>query len=212
MKLLLVGATGLVGRHVLELALKDPRITSVVAPIRRTLPVHSKLISPIVDFDDLPESQIWWQADAVICTLGTTIKTAGSKDAFKRVDHDYPLMVARLAYQHQTPTYVLNSAMGANAQSKVFYNQVKDELEQDLQRIGFHSLTFVQPGLIGGTRDEFRLGERALALGLTLFQPILPKRWRISPAENIAKALLDSAIESKRGCHCIGSEKLANEA
>ncbi|MGO1190772.1 hypothetical protein [Vibrio casei] len=142
----------------------------------------------------------------MICTLGTTIKDSGSKAAFKRVDHDYPLMVANLTHQYGASTYVLNSAIGANENSKIFYNQVKGELERDLQAIGFNSLTLVQPGLIGGKRDEFRLGEQILAITLTVFNPILPKRWRISPADNIAKALLDSVIDSKSGCHYIGSE------
>ena len=209
MKLLIVGATGLVGRRVLQLALVDPKVTSIIAPTRRALLEHPKLTSPIVDFEQLPPNETWWNVDAVICTLGTTIKNSGSKAAFKRVDHDYPLMVASVAHQHGASTYALNSAVGANENSKVFYNQVKGELERDLQAIGFNSLTLVQPGLIGGMRKEFRLGERVLAITLAFFGPILPKRWRISPADNIAKALLNSAIESKSGCHCIGSEQLA---
>ncbi len=96
MKLLLVGASGLVGSHVLKLAMHDPRISNVVAPSRRALSAHAKLHNPIVDFENLPEDASWWQdIDAVICALGTTMKAAGSKEMFFRVDHDYPL--ARLA-------------------------------------------------------------------------------------------------------------------
>ncbi|WP_407274908.1 hypothetical protein V6C39_05835 [Dickeya ananatis] len=97
MKLLLVGATGLVGHQVLLKALAESRITQVTAPVRRELPAHDKLLAPQVSFEHLPQDADWWQADAVICTLGTTIKTAGSQAAFYRVDHDYPLAVARLA-------------------------------------------------------------------------------------------------------------------
>ncbi|WP_153448261.1 NAD(P)H-binding protein [Vibrio algicola] len=210
MKLLIIGATGLVGRHVLDLALADPRVTAIIAPTRRALTSHPKLTSTMIDFEQLSAEQSCWNVDAVICTLGTTIKSAGSKAAFKRVDHDYPLMVARLAHQHGASSYILNSALGANPTSKVFYNQIKGEVEQNLQTIGFDSLTFVQPGLIGGKRDDFRFGERILAIALTLTQPLLPKRWRISPASNIAQALLDSAVESKPGCHRIRSAQLAN--
>src|SRR5690606_13326266 len=98
----------------LQQALADERISQVIAPVRRTLDDHPKLFAPQVDFEQLPEDALWWKADAVICTLGTTMKKAGSRDAFRQVDHDYPLMVARLAHQQGTTCYVLNSATGAN--------------------------------------------------------------------------------------------------
>ena len=129
MKLLLLGATGLVGRHVLARALADPRVEAVVALGRRELAAHPKLRSPQVDFDHLPPHADWWQADAVVCALGTTMRTARSEEAFRRVDFGYPLAVARLARAHGTPTYVLNSAIGADARSRLFYNRVKGELE-----------------------------------------------------------------------------------
>ena len=208
MKLLLVGSTGLVGREVLKLALQDSRVTSIVAPMRRTLLTHPKLESPIIDFENLPTDVSWWRADAVICTLGTTMATAGSKEAFYRVDHDYPLMVAELAHEHGTPTYVLNSAIGADASSRVFYTRVKGELERDLMEVGFKSLTFVQPGVIGGVRDELRIGERALTLVLKVFGPVLPARWRINPSEKIAAALLEAALQSQSGIHRVTSDRL----
>lgn len=142
---MLVGATGLMGRHVLQRALADPRVDAIVAPTRRALPTHAKLSSPSVDYEWLDEDASWWRADAVICTLGTTLRTAGSEAAFRRVDHDYPLAVARLARAHGTPTYVLNSAIGADAGSRFFYNRVKGELENALRLVGFDSLTLVRP-------------------------------------------------------------------
>lgn len=209
MKLLIVGATGLVGSHVLQLALNDERVTQVIAPVRRPLAnQHPKLDAPIIDYENI--EWCWDKVDAVICTLGTTIKTAGSKDAFYRVDHDYPLKVADLAKQHGCHTYVLNSATGANANSKIFYNQVKGKLEQDLKALDLRSITLVQPGLIGGKRSEFRFGEHIFSLILKLLHPVLPKAWRISPVENIAKSLLESAIEAKPGCHVIEAKALAN--
>lgn len=209
MKLLLVGATGLVGSHVLHLALEDQRIGEIVAPVRRALPEHPKLVAPLVDFELLPENTSWWRADAVICTLGTTMKTAGSRSAFRRVDHDYPLSIAHLARRHGTPTYVLNSAMGANERSLFFYPRVKGELERDLARIGFSSLTFVRPGLIGGHRDEVRSSEQAAVRIVTLFGPVLPSRWRINPAERIAGRLLDAALDPVPGNHVVSSDELA---
>lgn len=208
MKLLLVGATGLVGSHVLRLALADARVDAVVAPVRRGLPAHPKLDAPRIDYDRLLADAPWWRADAVICTLGTTIKKAGSQAAFRRVDHDYALEVARRAHDAGTPTYALNSAMGADSDSRFFYNRVKGELEQDLARVGLRSLTYVRPGLIGGDRQESRTGERLGLAVLGLLGPLLPRRYRINPADRIAAALLEAAIAARPGVHVIGSEDL----
>ncbi|MET0266964.1 MAG: NAD-dependent dehydratase [Duganella sp.] len=208
MKLIIVGATGLVGRHLLTLALADARVSTVVAPVRRPLPAHPKLLAPLVDFDSLPGDAHWWQADAILCTLGTTIKAAGSKAAFRRVDFDYPLAAAKLAHAHGTPVYVLTSAIGANPNARVFYNRTKGELEQALQGVGFTSCTCVRPGLIGGTRDEFRPGERALQYVLGALSWLLPKRWRPNPPERIAMAMLTAALAPPVGFHAISSDEI----
>jgi uncharacterized protein YbjT (DUF2867 family) len=209
MKLLLAGASGLVGSHVLRLALADARITQVSAPVRRALALtHPKLLAPVVDYDALPEGAEWWQADAVVCVLGTTMKAAGSQDAFRRVDHDYPLAVARCARAQGTPTYVLNSATGADVQSRIFYNRVKGEVEKALAGMGFTSLSFARPGLIGGQRRESRPAERAALLALTVMGPLLPRRWRICPAQSIAQAMLDAAVQARPGVHILPAETL----
>ncbi|MGK5051788.1 NAD-dependent dehydratase [Janthinobacterium sp. RB2P8] len=208
MKLLLVGATGLVGREVLRLALADARVSTVVAPVRKALPPDAKLQAPLVDFDRLPPDAPWWQADAVICTLGTTMKVAGTRQLFSRVDHDYPLAVARLARAAGARTYALNSAAGANAASRIFYNRVKGELERDLEALGFASLTHVRPGLIGGARDVARAGEGAALRLLRVLGPVLPRRWRINPAPRIAQALLEAALAGAPGVHVVTSEQL----
>ena len=207
--LLLVGATGLVGRHVLLRALADPRVDAIVASTRRALPAHAKLFSPPVDYERLDEDASWWHADAVICTLGTTLRTAGSEAAFRRVDHHYPLAVARWAHARGTPTYVLNSATGADAESRFFYNRVKGELENGLRQIGFDSLTLVRPGVIGGHRDEFRLGERVIVGVLRDAHLVLPRRWRLNPATGIAQSLLEAAPAPQPGVSVITAERLA---
>lgn len=209
MKLILVGATGLVGSHVMRLALAEDRVTQVIAPVRRALPAHPKLLAPVVDFEALPEEASWWAADAVICALGTTLRTAGSQEAFYRVDHDYPLTIARRAREHGTPTFVLNSAIGADSSSRFFYNRVKGETERDLATLGFRSLTYVRPGLIGGDRQEFRAGERLATIVLHLIGPALPRQWRINPAERIAAALIEAAVVGNPGVHVVASAELA---
>ncbi|WP_295797696.1 NAD(P)H-binding protein [uncultured Microbulbifer sp.] len=205
---MIVGATGLVGGHVLDLALADESVEQVVAPVRQPLSARPKLLTPKVDFDRLPSGADWWQVDAVICALGTTMGKAGSREAFARVDHDYPLAIAQLAHRNGVTTYVLNSALGADPNSRFFYNRVKGQLERDLQRVRFESLTLVRPGLIGGHREEFRPGERVLAVCLGLLGPVLPRRWRINPAKNIAAALLTAALEHDPGIHTVESQHL----
>lgn len=140
------------------------------------------------------------------------MRAAGSREAFRCVEHDYPLAVAQLARQHGTPTYVLNSAIGANPSARFFYNRVKGGLERDLTGMGFASLTFVRPGVIGGRRQDFRLGERTLVLALTLIGPLLPPRWCLNPARQIARALsalIESALHPPPAIRVITSEQLS---
>lgn len=208
MKLLIVGASGLVGGEVLRQALQAPQVSAVVAPSRRRLPPHPKLTAPVVDFDQLPTMEPWWQADAVICTLGTTIKAAGSKEAFRKVDYSYPMAVARLARQHGTPAFVLNSALGADAGSGIFYNRVKGEVEHGVRSLGFPSLVIARPGLIGGARAEFRAGERIMQAVLAMLGPVLPRAWRLNPAECIARAMLEAALHPEPGERIITSDRM----
>jgi len=208
MKLMIVGSTGLVGGHALRIALADPRIERVIAPVRKPAAEHPKLLAPLVDFAALPADAPWWEVDAVVCALGTTIRIAGSQEAFRRVDHDYPLLVAQLARQHGARTFVLNSAMGADPASRIFYSRVKGEVERDLAALDFASLTLVRPGLIGGEREEFRLGERVATVALRALHPLIPRRWRINPAQRIAHCMIDAAVEGKAGVHVVASDAL----
>jgi uncharacterized protein YbjT (DUF2867 family) len=210
MNILHVGATGLVGRLVLARLLEAPQVERVVAPTRRALGVeHPRLFNPVLDFEALPEDAGWWAVDAVVCTLGTTIADAGSRAAFRRVDHDYPLAVARLARRHSAGTYALNSAMGANPRSSIFYNRVKGELEEALGALDYPSLALVRPGLIDGERERPRAGEgRALAVSRAL-RPLLPKKWRPSRAERIADALVDAVLHPSPGRNVVEADRLA---
>jgi uncharacterized protein YbjT (DUF2867 family) len=210
MKVMLVGATGLVGGQVLQQLLDDPRCDAVVAPTRRALTLSDPALhNPVVDFDRLPVDAPWWAVDAVICALGSTIKQAGSREVFARIDHDYPLQVATLAQAHGAHAFVLNSAMGADVDSRIFYNQVKGRLEQDLRGLGYPTLTLVRPGLIGGDRVERRTGEHLASVVLGVLGPVLPKAWRINPAENIAAAMVEAALAPRPGVHIVSSSDLA---
>jgi uncharacterized protein YbjT (DUF2867 family) len=212
MKVLLVGATGLVGSHVLEQALKDIRINKVVMLTRSAITLepntNPKLEIIQTDFDDLPKSANWWQVDSVICTLGTTMAKAKTKEQFRRVDYDYPLAVAIIARQHNASSFVLNSSMGANVSSRFFYNQVKGEIEAEIAKLDFPSLTILRPGLIEGDRKEKRFGEQIMIGILKIFGVILPKIMQLNPARNIAQQMIESALQQKRGMQIIRSDKL----
>jgi uncharacterized protein YbjT (DUF2867 family) len=132
-----------------------------------------------------------------------------SREAFREVDHDYPLAVARLARAHGTPRFAVVSAMSVNRNSLFFYSRVKGEVEADLAALAFPSLTLVRPGLIGGDRAERRAGEHAALLILKRLGPVLPKAWRINPAARIAEVLLDAALDDWTGTRMIGSAEMA---
>ena len=209
MRVMLLGATGLVGGLTLRRLLDDPRCSAVVVPTRRPLALtHGKLENPVLAFVALAHPPEWARVDAVICALGSTIAQAGSREAFHRIDHDYPLAFARLAQAQGAQAFVLNSAAGANPQSSIFYSRVKGELERDLRALGFNSLTLVRPGLIGGERNEVRRGERLALTVLGALGPVLPRAWRINPATEIARALVEAALAPQPGEHVVASSTL----
>lgn len=210
-RLLIVGATGLVGRIVLAKALSDPRIETVAAPTRRALPNHPKLTNPLVDFAALPDDAEWWTADSVISTFGTTRGAAPSASAYRAIDHGYVLAVAKLALRHGAQCFALISSMGANAKSPLFYARIKGEIERDVAALGFASLTIVRPGFIGGDRRELRPGERLVSLVLGTLGPMLPRRYRISLAERIAATLIEAAIAHRPGRHIVEADALSGD-
>jgi uncharacterized protein YbjT (DUF2867 family) len=206
--LLLVGATGLVGQAVVRQALADPRVEKLVAITRKALPPQARLENHVVDFDALPADAPWWHADGGICTLGTTMREAGSHPAFRKVDVDYPLTVARLLHEHGARSFAFNSSIGANPKARAFYHRVKGEVEQRLIAGGFASLTLVRPSGILGPRKPHRAWEaRAFKLFHSI-RPVLPRHYRVVPADKIAKALLEAAITAPPGVHIVESEKL----
>lgn len=188
---LLVGATGLVGSALLKLLLDSPRYERVDVWARRPLTVsHPKLVATVVDFDRLAELHV--DAEDVYCTLGTTIRTAGSKGVFRRVDFDYPLALARTAARDGAKRVLVVSSLGADSRSGMFYSRVKGEMEESVSEAGVPKALFFRPSLLDGQRSEFRLGERlGLLFGLVL-GPLLG-RYRPIHVELVARAMLRAA-------------------
>lgn len=194
--LALLGATGLVGGETLRQALAHPRIGGVVAIGRR--PVESPdprglLRNAVVEFDRLALDASAFAADAVCCALGTTIKRAGSQARFRQVDHDYVVEAARLARAQGAAHFLLVSALGADAESRVFYNRVKGEVERAVLALGFPRTTIVRPSLLLGDRGEFRLGE----LVAKPLMRLVPLRWRAVHARDVARVLVEAAADAE---------------
>ena len=190
MKLMILGATGAVGSQVLDQAQEDGRFETIVAPTRRPLGSPGKTHNPVIPFDlPLPEAD-WWAVDAVICCLGTTLKQAGSKQAFYRVDHDLVLACAERARAAGASAFILNSALGANPQSRGFYLRTKGEVEAAVTRMGFERVVLARPSLIDAQREESRPAEKLGLMASRLLAPMTPKRYRPVSANTIAATLL----------------------
>jgi uncharacterized protein YbjT (DUF2867 family) len=209
MKVLILGATGQVGRNVLQQALDNERIEQVIAPTRRALPAHPKLYNPVSDdLRDVLPDVARLSIDAMICAMGTTIAKAGSKEAFRQVDYVLPIKFAELAWVLGAKACALISSPGASLSIPLYYCRTKGELERDIRKLGIPSLTIIRPGMIGGSREEFRLAERLILPVAALLQPILPRGLWINPPANIAKALIDAVLSGIPGAHMLTSRDL----
>ncbi|HQV51198.1 MAG: NAD(P)H-binding protein [Flavobacteriales bacterium] len=189
--LLIAGATGLIGKKTLELALADPSINKVIAPVRKKLPDHPKL-EQWVD-SDFAKALRPGKADAVICCLGTTIKKAGSKEAFRHVDHDLVITLGKWAKENGVGTFCVVSSMGADAGSSIFYNKVKGEMERDLFALQLPTLHIFHPSILKGPREAVRIGERIGIAAMSAFSFITPDNYKPMPYDTLAKALISAS-------------------
>ena len=205
---LLVGATGLVGRALLSLLLDDGDVAEVVVLSRRPLATpHPKLLQGVVPFEKL-ECFALPNVDDFYCCLGTTIERAGSERAFQEVDLVYPVTIAQMALSAGATRCLFISAMGANAQSRVFYNRTKGELEAKLARLPFETVYAFRPSLLAGDRPEIRIGERlavAVARPLTF---LIPARFRPIAAADVARAMQTCAKRDTGGRFVIPSDEI----
>lgn len=209
MKLLLLGASGLVGSKTLKLALSNDAFSEVIAPTRKPLVPSDRLVNPVGSrLEEFVPNLMSYRPHAVICALGTTQAKAGSKAAFRYVDYELPIAIGKAAHAAGVETYAIVTAMGASENSMSFYYKTKGEVERDIKEIGFRSLTICKPSLIGGERNEARSAEGTALSLLRLLAPILPKKFHINPADVIAASLVNAVIVAKMGCRCIYAEEM----
>ncbi len=197
--ILVAGATGLVGSEVLNKALKDPRVDRVIVLVRRSVGVeHPKLVEWVAGESDLLSGLRSEPVDAVICCLGTTIRTVGGdKSKFIHVDKDLVLGIAQWAKQLGVPVFSVVSAIGADARSRVFYSRVKGEMEAGLRTIGIRRTFIFHPSILTGPRKEVRAGER---IGIAVMSAVAPlmigglSAYRPMRSDVLASALLASSL------------------
>ena len=194
---LIVGATGLVGSHCLRFLLDEPHYRRVVALVRSPLNVSlEKFQQHTIDFDELETLGNVLKADDVFCCLGTTIKKAGSQDAFRRVDFTYPVKIAALTQHLGASQFLLVSALGADSHSRMFYSRVKGETEEALRKNPFTALHIFRPSLLVGKRTEQRTGEIIGAAIMSVLKPAITgplKKYRAIQAADVAKVMVQAA-------------------
>src|SRR5690349_23738174 len=206
---LLAGATGLIGSQLLPLLLASDRYSKVTVIGRRPVSMtHPKLSNQVVDFEKLSASINLLKVDDVYCCLGTTMSQAGSREAFRKVDYEYPLALALLSHNQGARQYSLVSAMGANRESRFFYNRTKAEVEDAISAIEFKSIHIYRPSLLKGPRASFRTGEAIGSVFGTLFSFLTPTRYRPIKSIKVARAMLSYASREEDGIYFHPSDTL----
>ncbi|KAA9332146.1 NAD-dependent epimerase/dehydratase family protein [Hymenobacter busanensis] len=210
---LIAGATGLVGSYLLPLLLQSDRYAKVISVGRRPLPmVHPKLEQRVVDFEQLETQRLSLIADDVYCCLGTTMRQAGSKEAFYKVDYLYVVKLAALTAANFAAQFMVVSAMGADPASRFYYNRVKGDMEAAVRQAPFRAVHIFRPSLLLGQRSQQRLGEKIGAVVLRLINPLLIgplQHYRAVPAAAVAQAMLNAARQEGGGVRTYLSAEIA---
>jgi len=210
---LIVGATGLTGKSLLKYLLDAEAYEKVIVLTRKQIEVNSEKVKLIIiDFDKLSQYKEMLKADDVFCCLGTTIKKAKTKEAFKKVDWHYPVEIAQLTKVNGAQQFLVVSSMGANSKSSIFYSHVKGVMEAELQKIGFDALHIFRPSLLLGDRGEFRLGEY---LGIAFYRLISwlfigkLKKYKGIQADTVARGMYRTAQLERKGINIYLSDEIA---
>lgn len=213
---LIVGASGLVGGHLLELLLANKSFSQVFSLVRKASnKKHKKLVELVFDFnDDLAYNKLP-KTDVAFCCLGTTIKKTGSQAAFKKVDWEYPLKLAKALKKDNANSFHIITSLGSDAQSLIFYSRVKGELENDLKKLDFKYLSIYQPSLLLGNRQEKKWGENFAISIFPRFDFLLQgglKKYRAIEAEDVAKGMIYGALNETNNIQTYLSDEIKDMA
>jgi uncharacterized protein YbjT (DUF2867 family) len=196
---LIAGSTGLIGNQLLLLLLEASEYDKVIALSRKPLELqHPKLENVILTIDQLDQLATL-KADDVYCCLGTTIKQAKSKEAFRKVDFDYPVALAKMLKHNGAQQFLLVSALGANKNSAIFYNQVKGEVEDAISKLGYNCFHILRPSLLTGPRKEKRAGEDIAKVVYKYLGFLIPNRYKSIESIKVARAMQTLAKENGTG-------------
>jgi uncharacterized protein YbjT (DUF2867 family) len=207
---LITGGTGLVGTHLINCLIDSAEYDEIKVLVRKGSKYHMDLVTIIeVDYDHLSNFNKLLNADIVFCCLGTTMKKAGSKEQFYKVDFSYPLDLAKIVKANGCEHFNIITASGANAKSMFFYNRVKGEVESALGQLNFKNLNIFRPSLLLGERNEQRAGEQIGAVLAKIINPFLIgrlKKIRAIQAKVVARAMRKISMENHHGIRIISSD------
>jgi uncharacterized protein YbjT (DUF2867 family) len=207
---IIIGATGLIGKSLVEQILENPAYSKVVLLLRKPLNIsHSKLIQEVIDFDKPDASKV--VGDDLFCAMGTTLAKAGSKDAQYKIDCTYPYEIGKIAKANGVKQYLLVSSLGADADSSNFYLRTKGDLEQKIKSLGFENFVSFRPSFLLGDRQEFRLGEKIAVVFVKLLNPLLIgglKKYRGIEASRVASAMQRMANQGLSGVRFVESDEI----
>lgn len=210
---ILIGASGLVGGILLDMLLNNKMYNIVKVFVRKPLSKeHPRLVQYVIDFDQPKTYKHLVEGDVLFCCLGTTIRKAGSKDIFRKVDYEYPVLFAQIAKENNIKQYLIISSIGADKYSSVFYTRTKGECEDMLKTIGMDSLKIFRPSLLSGKRTEFRFGEQLSGFVMKALSFLMVgkwKRYRPIDASQVAKGMLIAAAEFSEGTVVYESDRIS---
>ncbi|MFD2161710.1 NAD-dependent epimerase/dehydratase family protein [Paradesertivirga mongoliensis] len=204
-KVIIAGASGLIGTELLTLLLQDGRISEVLALVRFPLPTNNTKLKQLkVNFDKLSDYKDQIEGDAIYCCLGSTKKKTPNLNDYHKVDHEYPLTLAKIALENKIAQYHLISALGADKNSKVFYPRLKGRIEEDVKDIPLQSVHIYQPSLLVGNRNEHRAFEKFFIHAMNFINPLLVgslRKYRSIKATTVAQAMINQTFKNLDGIH-----------
>jgi uncharacterized protein YbjT (DUF2867 family) len=198
----LVGATGLIGSYLLEELLNDSYFDTVRILIRRPIDItHQKLEKKIVDFNDSDSLLVAISnSDVVFCAIGSTMKKVkGDKEAYRKIDFDIPVKLARFCKMTGCEKFILVSSAGANSKSRNFYQRLKEETEEAVKSVGLKTVHIMRPSLLLGERKEFRLGENIGKALMTSLSFLIPDKYKAIQGKDVAKVMIALAKKNDEG-------------